>query len=238
MIDLHTVATPNGHKVSIMLEEVGLPYTVIPYNIFAGDQFKPEFLKLNPNNKLPVIVDHEPMGGGEPFAVFESGAILAYLADKTGSPLWPADPRGRHTVLQWLMFQMAGIGPMHGQAHHFIRYAPERLDYPTQRYLNEAKRQLDVMERRLGEAQYLAGDYSIADIACWPWIRALRLISLTLDEHPHLRRWYQAIAQRPAVQRGGSVIDDSVNTRPQSAKVPLDAAQWSSLFGERQLTQR
>jgi GST-like protein len=231
------VATPNGHKVSIMLEEVALPYKVIPYNIFAGDQFKPEFLKLNPNNKLPVIVDHEPLGGGTPFAVFETGAILAYLADKTGQ-LWPSDPRGRHTVLQWLMFQMAGIGPMHGQAHHFIRYAPERMEYPTARYLKEAQRQLGVMERRLGEVAFLAGDYSIADIACWPWIRALRLISLTLDDYPNLRRWYRSIAERPAVQRGGKVIDDSVNTRPQSAKVPLDAGQWSSLFGERQHTQR
>ncbi len=237
MIDLHMVATPNGHKVSIMLEEVALPYKVIPYNIFAGDQFKPEFLKLNPNNKLPVIVDHGPLGGGEPFAVFETGAILAYLADKTGK-LWPSDPRGRHTVLQWLMFQMAGIGPMHGQAHHFIRYAPERMDYPTERYIKEAKRLLGVMERRLGEVEFLAGAYSIADIACWPWIRALRLISLSLDDYPNLRRWYQAISERPAVQRGGSVIDDSVNTRAPSAKVPLDDNQWSSLFGERQHTQR
>ena len=237
MIDLHTVATPNGHKVSIMLEEVALPYQVIPYNIFVGDQFKPEFLKLNPNNKLPVIVDNDPLGGGEPFAVFESGAILAYLADKTGK-LWPADPRGRHTVLQWLMFQMAGIGPMHGQAHHFIRYAPERMAYPTERYLKEAQRQLAVMERRLAQVEYLAGDYSIADIACWPWIRALRLISLTLDAYPNLQRWYGAIKSRPAVQRGGSVIDDSVNTRPASEKVALDAGQWSNLFGERQHTQR
>ena len=151
MIDLHMVATPNGHKASIMLEEVALPYKVIPYNIFAGDQFKPEFLKLNPNNKLPVIVDHQPLGGGDSFAVFETGAILAYLADKTGK-LWPSNPRGRHTVLQWLMFQMAGIGPMHGQAHHFIRYAPERMDYPTQRYLRETRRQLAVMERRSGRS--------------------------------------------------------------------------------------
>ncbi len=233
MIDLHSVATPNGHKVSIMLEEVGLAYNVIAYNIFAGDQFKPEFLKLNPNNKLPVIVDPEPPGGGEPFAVFESGAILAYLADKTGL-LWPTEPRQRHTVLQWLMFQMAGLGPMHGQAHHFIRYAPERLPYPTQRYLAEACRLMGVMDRRLAQAEFLGGDYSIADIACWPWIRAIRLVSLTLDDYPFLRRWYQAIEARPAVQRGGRVIDDSVNTRPASAKVALDAGQWSNLFGARQ----
>jgi GST-like protein len=233
LIDLHTVATPNGHKVSIMLEEVGLPYKVIAYDIFAGDQFKPEFLALNPNNKLPVIVDPEPPGGGAPFAVFESGAILAYLADKTGQ-LWPGDLRRRHLVLQWLMFQMAGLGPMHGQAHHFIRYAPDRLSYPTERYLGEARRLLGVMERRLEQVEFLAGEYSIADIACWPWIRATRLISLSLDEHPQLRRWYQAIEQRPAVQRGGRVIDDSVKTRPANTKVALDAQQWSNLFGERQ----
>ena len=234
MIDLHTVATPNGHKVSIMLEEVGLPYTVIPYNIFAGDQFKPEFLLLNPNNKLPVIVDNEPLGGGEPFAVFESGAILAYLADKTGQ-LWPREARQRHTVLQWLMFQMAGLGPMHGQAHHFIRYAPDRQEYPTTRYLQEARRLLRVMDQRLAQTEYLAGsDYSIADIACWPWIRATRLISIDLHDYPQLQRWFRAIEQRPAVARGGSVIDDSVKTRPASSKVALDAAQWSALFGARQ----
>lgn len=237
MIDLHTVATPNGHKASIMLEEVGLAYKVIPYDIFAGEQFAPDFLKISPNNKLPAIVDHAPMGGGAPFSVFESGAILAYLADKTGM-LWPSDPRGRHTVLQWLMFQVSGLGPMHGQAHHFIRYAPERMPYPTERYLKEATRLLGVMERRLGEAEYLADVYSIADIACWPWIRSLRLISMTLDDYPHMRRWYEAIGQRPAVQRGGSVINDSVNTRPASAKVPLDAGQWSNLFGEQQHARR
>lgn len=237
MIDLHTVATPNGHKVSIMLEEVGLPYTVIPYNIFAGDQFKPELLALNPNNKLPVILDRDPMGGGEPFAVFESGAILAYLADKTGK-LWPTDPRGRHTVLQWLMFQMAGLGPMHGQAHHFIRYAPEKMDYPTQRYMNEAKRLLGVMDRRLGQVEYLAGDYSIADIASWPWIRALRLISVSLDDYPNLHRWYRAIKARPAVERGGRVIDDTVNTRAASTKVQMNEGQWSNLFGDNQYARR
>jgi GST-like protein len=233
MIDLHSVATPNGHKVSIMLEEVGLPYTVIPYDIFSGDQFKPEFLKLNPNNKLPVIVDNDPAGGGEPFAVFESGAILVYLADKTGQ-LWPTDPRQRSMVMQWLMFQMAGLGPMHGQAHHFIRYAPDRLPYPTDRYMAEACRLMRVMDSRLAQVEYLAGDYSIADIACWPWIRASRLISLTLDEYPNLKRWFETIKQRPAVARGGRVIDATVDTRPASEKVPLNAQQWSNLFGAQQ----
>lgn len=233
MIELLTVATPNGHKVSIMLEEVELPYRVIPFDIFMGDQFKPEFLRLNPNNKLPVIVDHEPLGGGASFAVFESGAILAYLADKTGL-LWPSTPRARHTVLQWLMFQMAGIGPMHGQAHHFVRYAPVDLPYARERYLNEARRLMRVLETRLAALEYLAGDYSIADVACWPWIRALRLIDIALDDYRNVRRWFDAIAARPAVQRGARVIDDSINRRPAGIKVPLDAEQWSNLFGEKQ----
>jgi GSH-dependent disulfide-bond oxidoreductase len=208
VIDLHTVATPNGHKVSIMLEEVGLPYTVIAYNIFAGDQFKPEFLALNPNNKLPVIVDRDPIGGGDPFPVFESGAILAYLADKTGR-LWPSDPRQRHTVLQWLMFQMAGLGPMHGQAHHFIRYAPERVPYPTERYLREATRLLGVMERRLAQAEFLAGDYSIADVATYPWVAAAIGARLPgIDALTHLQRWYATLSARPAVARGMTIPEN------------------------------
>ncbi|MGE4012035.1 MAG: glutathione S-transferase C-terminal domain-containing protein [Alphaproteobacteria bacterium] len=233
MIDLHFVATPNGHKISIMLEEVGLPYKTIPYSIFAGDQFKPEFLKLNPNNKLPVIVDHDPIGGGAPYTVFETGAILAYLADKTGK-FWPTEPRKHHLVMQWLMFQMAGIGPMHGQAHHFVRYAPEKIPYALDRYLNECRRQLRVMDGRLGEVEYLAGDYSIADIACWPWVRAIRLIEIDLKEYPNLKRWYDVIRERPAVQRGGSLIDDNVMSRTPAAKVPMTEQQWSNLFGARQ----
>ena len=233
MIDLHTVATPNGHKVSIMLEETALAYRVIPYDIFKGDQFAPAFLALNPNNKLPVIVDNDPLGGGPPFPVFESGAILAYLADKTGL-LWPSAPRERHTVLQWLMFQMAGLGPMHGQAHHFVRYAPDDLPYARERYVNEARRLVRVMNDRLAQAEYLAGAYSIADIACWPWIRGLRLVGIPIDDYPQVRRWFDAIAARPAVQRGAKVIDDSIERRPASRKVKLDDEQWSTLFGERQ----
>lgn len=234
MIDLHTVATPNGHKVSIMLEEIGLPYRVIPYDIFAGEQFGPVLMRLNPNHKLPVIEDHEPLGGGGPLAVFESGAILAYLAEKTGR-LGGEGPRERSVVLQWLMFQMAGLGPMHGQAHHFIRYAPDPHDYATQRYMREAHRLLGVMESRLATVPFLAGDsYTMADIACWPWIRASRLISIDLGDYPQLQRWFRSIGDRPAVQRGGSVIDDSVRTRPASTKVALDARQWSNLFGVRQ----
>lgn len=233
MIDLHTVATPNGHKVSIMLEEVGLDYTVIPYNIFAGEQFKSELLAINPNNKLPVIVDHDPICGGTPYPVFESGAILLYLAEKSGK-LIPADPRGRHDTIQWLMWQMAGLGPMHGQAHHFIRYAPGEHPYAHERYFNEALRLLKVMESRLGVVPYLAGEYSIADIACWPWIRGLRLISVSVDDYPNMARWYREIEARPAVERGGSVIDASIKTRPASEKVKLTDEQWSVLFGERQ----
>ncbi len=233
MIDLHTVATPNGHKVSIMLEEIGLPYTVIPYDIFKGDQFKPDFLAISPNNKLPAIVDRAPLGGGEPFAVFESGAILLYLAEKSGA-LGGDTPRQRHTILPWLMFQMAGLGPMHGQAHHFVRYAPRDNSYALDRYLNEARRLMRVMDRRLAAAKYLAGAYSIADIACWPWIRGARLIDIAVDDYPDLARWYRAIEARPAVQRGGAIINDKIKTAPASAKVHLDDAQWSSMFGARQ----
>ena len=233
MIDLHTVATPNGHKVSIMLEEIGLPYNVIPYDIFEGEQFTPAFVALNPNSKLPVIVDHDPIGGGDPFPVFETGAILYYLADKTDM-LLSAEPRRRHQTMQWLMWQMASLGPMHGQAHHFVRYAPENMAYPLDRYLGEAKRLLDVMNRQLAGRAYLVGEYSIADIACWPWIRGTRLISLDLYDWPNIVRWYREIESRPAVERGGAVIDDSIKVRPASTKVSLSDEQWSTLFGDRQ----
>ena len=233
MIEVHMVETPNGHKVTIMLEEVSLPYRMIPYDIFAGDQFKPELLAINPNNKLPVIVDDDPPGGGAPYPVFESGAILAYLAEKTGQ-LWPVESRRRHDVLQWLMFQMAGLGPMHGQAHHFVRYSPEDQPYALERYGNEARRLLRVMNERLGTVEYLAGAYSIADIACWPWIRAARMIKISLDEYPNLKRWYEAIAARPAVQRGGSALGDSVLRRTPAVKVPMNDEQWANLFGKRQ----
>ncbi|MEN3976253.1 glutathione S-transferase N-terminal domain-containing protein [Emcibacter sp. SYSU 3D8] len=168
MIDLHTVATPNGHKVSIMLEETGLPYRVIPYNLLEAESWRPGLEAINPNGKLPAIIDTETG-----CTVFESGAVLIYLAEKTGM-LLPADLQGRHRALSWLMFQMAGIGPLHGQAHHFIRYAPVADAYPLERYTREARRLLTVMDTQLGKTGYLAGDYSIADIACWPWIRAAR----------------------------------------------------------------
>ena len=165
MIDLHFVPTPNGHKISIMLLETGLEHRLIHYRIQDGDHLTPEFRRISPISRVPAIVDHDPIGGGDPYPVFETGAILIYLAEKTGRFL-PADPRGRHLAIQWLMWQMAGLGPMHGQAHHFIRYCPEPQDYALTRYRNEALRLLRVMNRRLGEADYLAGEYSIADIAC------------------------------------------------------------------------
>lgn len=233
MIELHTVPTPNGHKISIMLEEVGLAYEVTSYNIFEGDQFRPEFVRLNPNRKLPVIVDREPVGGGAPFPVFETSAILFYLAGKTGQFL-PTDPRGHYTAVQWLIWQAAGLSPMHGQAHHFIRYAPGDNAYAEERYFSEAKRLLDVMDGQLAQRDYLAGPYSIADIACWPWIRGIRLIGLSIDDWPNLARWYRMIEARPAVQRGGSLIDDSIKYRPPREKVPLTDEQWSVLFGDRQ----
>jgi GST-like protein len=235
MIDLHTVATPNGHKVSIMLEETGLPYEVIPYNIFEGDQFTAEFLALNPNNKLPVIVDQDPGGHTASITVFESGAILIYLAEKTGQFLGP-QPEARYQALQWLIWQMASLGPMHGQAHHFVRYAPAEEDqgYAHRRYRAEAERLLRVMEMRLAQAEFLAGDYSIADMACWPWVRATALIDLSLEPYANLARWFAAIEARPAVEIGGNVINDFRKRIVNSDKVPLTAAQWSTLFGERQ----
>ena len=196
MIEVHMVPTPNGYKVTIMLEEIGMPYRMIPYNILAGDQFRPEFLAINPNNKLPAIVDLDPPDGGAPYPVFESGAILAYLADISGQ-LWPRELRARHDAMQWLMFQMAGLGPMHGQAHHFVRYAPENIPYALERYLNEARRLMRVLEGRLGKVEYLAGEYSIADIACWPWIRAARVIEIPLEDYPNLKRWFEAVDARP-----------------------------------------
>ncbi len=232
MIDVHFVPTPNGHKVSMMLEEVGLPYRLIPYDMLKGDHLTPEFRSVNPNAKLPAIVDHDPIGGGEPLAVFESGAILLYLSEKAGGALMPADPRRRSLAQQWLMWQMAGFGPMHGQAHHFIRYAPEGQDYGVARYFNEAIRLLKVLERRLGEADYLAGDYSVADIATWPWVRATRAIGIDLAAYPQITRWFEAIGARPAVKRGTEVT----NAANLAALRPvLSEEAWSNLFGENML---
>ncbi|MGZ5205474.1 MAG: glutathione binding-like protein [Caldimonas sp.] len=205
MIEVYSWATPNGHKVHIMLEECGLAYRAIPINIGAGDQFSPDFLAISPNNKIPAIVD--PDGpDGEPISMFESGAILLYLAAKTGRFL-PADVRGRYTTLEWLMFQMGSVGPMLGQAHHFRLYAPEKIPYAIERYSNEAKRLYNVIDKRLASHRFIVGEeYTIADIALFPWLRSWRNQGIDLDDYPHLKAWFESIAARPAVQRGVEVL--------------------------------
>ncbi|MGQ3173944.1 MAG: glutathione S-transferase family protein [Hydrogenophaga sp.] len=197
MIDLHTAATPNGHKVSIALEELGLPYALKVLNLTEGEQRHPDFLKINPNGRIPAIVDHEADG----FAVFESGACLIYLAEKTGR-LMPTDAKGRSRVLQWLMFQMGGIGPMMGQANVFFRYFPEKIPAAIDRYQGECKRLFRVLDGHLADHEYLAGDYSIADIANWAWVRTHRWSGVEADDLPPHKRWRDAIRARPAVQRG------------------------------------
>jgi GST-like protein len=200
MIDLYYWTTPNGHKITIFLEEAHLPYRLIPVNIGKGDQFKPDFLGHAPNNRIPAIVDTEPADGGAAVSVFESGAILQYLAEKTGR-FMPADVRGRTEVMHWLFWQMAGLGPMAGQNHHFARYAPERIPYATERYVKETNRLYGVLDRRLADREFVAGEYSIADMASYPWIVPYERQGQNLDDFPHLRRWFAAIAARPAVQR-------------------------------------
>lgn len=202
MIDLYTASTPNGHKVSIALEEMGLDYHVIPISLTAGDQKKPEFLAINPNGRIPAIVDRD---AGD-LAVFESGAILIYLAEKTGKFL-PTEPRARAGVLQWLMFQMGGLGPMMGQANVFVRYADEKIPYAIGRYQREVRRLFEVMNGRLAEAEFLAGDYSIADMASWPWARGAEWCEVSVDGLDHLQRWLRAVGERPAVIRGSVVPD-------------------------------
>jgi GST-like protein len=230
MIDVYFWMTPNGYKVTIALEELGIPYNVIPINIGKGDQFKPEFLKISPNNKIPAMVDHDGPGG-KPISLFESGAILIYLAEKSGK-LMPQEPRGRYNVLEWLMFQMASVGPMLGQAHHFRRYAPEQIQYAIDRYTNEAKRIYNVIDKRLSEAPYLAGEYSIADIATYPWLRPHRWQGQELENFPHLKRWYDALEQRPAVQKGCAVMAEHLRSEKP------DKESWQTLFGARQYEKR
>lgn len=197
MIDLYTAATPNGHKASIALEELGLPYTVHALSFDRQEQKSPEFLQINPNGRIPAIVDRSK----DDFAVFESGAILLYLAEKTGQ-LLPSDSKGRSRVIQWLMFQMGGVGPMQGQANVFFRYFPEKLQGPIDRYQHETRRLYEVLDRRLGEAEYLAGDYSIADIATFPWVRIHDWAGVSVEGLDNLLRWMDQLAARPAVQRG------------------------------------
>jgi len=226
MLEFYTDGTPNGYKVSIFLEEADLPYHLIHVNITKGDQFKPKFLKISPNNKIPAIVD--PDGpGGKPMALFESGAILIYLSKKLGKFL-STDEQTRYVTLQWLMFQMGGIGPMLGQAHHFRKYAPEKIPYAIERYTKEAARLYCVLNQRLGESEYLAGDYSIADIATFPWIRWHDLHGQKLKDFQNIERWYNAIAERPGVKRGMNV--------PQNIKSDWaeDNDAWNTMFGNQQ----
>jgi GST-like protein len=233
MIDVYSWATPNGHKVHIMLEETGLAYTVHGVDIGAGDQFNSEFLAISPNNKIPAISDSEgpKEADGKPFALFESGAILIYLAEKTGKFL-PTDPAKRYATLQWLMFQMGGLGPMLGQTHHFRVYAPEPIEYAINRYTNETRRLYGVMDTQLGKTQYLAGnDYTIADIAAFPWTRSWQNQGIELDTFAHVKRWHEEIAARPAVVRGVDVLA--------SARKPLmDDKAKEMLFGATQYAKR
>lgn len=197
MIDLHYWPTPNGHKITMFLEEVGLEYRILPVNIGKGQQFEPDFLAIAPNNRMPAIVDHAPTDGGAPVSVFESGAILMYLAEKTGRFI-PADVRGRYETLQWLFWQMGGLGPMAGQNHHFSGYAPEKIPYAITRYVNETNRLYGVLNRRLADRAFMAGDYSIADMASYPWIVPHERQGQKLEDFPHLHRWFDAIKARPA----------------------------------------
>ena len=226
MIEVYSWATPNGHKVHIMLEECGLPYRAHPVNIGTGDQFKPDFLRISPNNKIPAIVDPEGPDG-KPISLFESGAILLYLAGKTGR-FMPTEVRAKYEVLEWLMFQMGGVGPMLGQAHHFRLYAPEKIPYAIDRYTNEAKRLYGVMNKRLANSRYLGGaEYSIADIAIFPWLRSWKNQGIDWDDYPHLRGWFDEVSARPAVVRGVEVLA--------SLRKPLvDDQSREMLFGKTQ----
>ena len=206
MIDLYYWTTPNGHKVSIFLEEAGLPYQVHGVNIAKNDQFKPEFLKIAPNNRIPAIVDQQPADGGAPLSMFESGAILLYLAEKTGRFI-PADLRGRQEVSQWLFWQMGGLGPMAGQNHHFGTFAPEKIPYAIERYVKETARLYGVLDRRLADREYVAGDYSIADIAIYPWIVPHTRQQQNLADFPNVQRWFATIQARPAVQRAYALVE-------------------------------
>ncbi len=212
MLDIYYWTTPNGHKITMFLEEAGLAYNLVPVNIGKGDQFEPDFLKIAPNNRMPALVDHAPADGGEPIAIFESGAMLVYLAEKAGKFL-PADLRGRHEVMQWLMWQVAGLGPMLGQTHHFKVYAPEPLPYAIKRYVDETSRLYAVLNQRLADREFVAGDYSIADMACYPWIVPHERQGQDLDDFADLKRWFEAIRARPATVRAYEK-GTAINTQP------------------------
>jgi GST-like protein len=225
MIDLYYWPTPNGHKITMFLEETGLDYKIFPVDISAGDQFKPEFLAFSPNNRMPAIIDHAPADGGEAITVFESGAILVYLAEKTGRFL-PRDVRGRKMVLEWLFWQMGGLGPMAGQNHHFAIYAPEKLPYAINRYVNETNRLYGVLDRRLAGRDYLAGDYSIADMAAYPWVVPHQRQGQNLDDTPNLKRWFEAIKARPAT------IAAYARAEPYSSRPAVTEEGKKLLFGQ------
>ncbi|WP_119272829.1 glutathione binding-like protein [Taklimakanibacter deserti] len=208
MIDLYYCGTPNGLKMKVFFEETGLPHRIIPVDLGKGDQFKPEFLRISPNNKIPAMVDHDPVDGGEPIALFESGAMLLYLADKIGRFL-SRDLRGRNEVIKWLFWQVGGLGPMAGQIGHFNAYAPEKIPYAIERYARETHRLYSVLNTRLATFDFIVGDYSIADMACYPWIVPHKGHGQSLEEHPHLKRWFETIARRPAVVRAYVGTKDS-----------------------------
>jgi GST-like protein len=224
MIDLYYWPTPNGWKVSIALEEMEIPYQLFPVNIGRAEQFDPDFLRISPNNRMPAIVDRDPDGGGEPISVFETGAILLYLGEKTGKFL-PGDLRGRVEVTEWLMWQMGGLGPMLGQNHHFRSYAAEKLQYAIDRYTDEANRLYGVLDRRLEGRRYVCGEYSIADMACWPWIVPHELQGQNLDDFPNVKRWYDQMKTRPGVRRGFDVLRDV-------RKAGMDEEAKRVLFGQ------
>ena len=233
MIDLHYWPTPNGHKITLFLEEAGLPYRLVPVDIGRGEQFRPEFLAIAPNNRMPAIVDHEPADGGAPVSVFESGAILLYLADKTGR-LIPQDLRGRVEALQWLFWQMGGLGPMAGQNHHFAHYAPEKIAYAIDRYVNETNRLYGVLDNRLADRPFLAGsDYSIADMACYPWIVPHERQGQDLADFPNLQRWFRAIEARPATVRAYEIGD-----RYRTRNATMDEEAKRIMFGQTAATVR
>ena len=227
MIDLHYWPTPNGHKITMFLEEAGLAYAIRPVNIVAGDQFKPDFLAISPNNRMPAIVDHMPADGGAAISVFESGAILVYLAEKTGRFL-PTDLRKRAQTLEWLFWQVGGLGPMAGQNHHFALYAPEKIPYALDRYVNETNRLYGVLDKRLAQHEFLAGDYSIADMAAYPWILPHKRQSQNLDDFVHLKRWFEAIRARPGTMRAYEAGKTIQMRRPEE----LTPEEKGMLFGQ------
>ncbi len=227
MIDLYYWPTPNGHKITMFLEETGVPYKIVPVNIGTGEQFKPEFLAISPNNRMPAIVDNAPRDGNNAISVFESGAILLYLAEKTGK-FMPAELRGRVQVLQWLMWQMGGLGPMAGQNHHFSQYAPEKIPYAIDRYVKETNRLYGVLNKRLAGRAFLAGDYSIADMACYPWIVPYERQGQKLEDFPHVKRWFEEIKGMPATVRAYALAKE---INPEAGK-PMSEDAKKVLFGQ------